>query len=40
MDFPSCSVVRNPPAMYDPQETWVGEDPLKEGMATQSSSLA
>ena len=41
MGFPSGSVVKNPPAMW---ETWVGslgwEDPLKEGMATHSSILA
>ena len=36
--------VKNPPAMQEPQETWVqflsGEDALKEGMATHSSILA
>ena len=41
MGFPSGSVVKNPPAMW---ETWVRsqgwEDPLKEGMATHSSILA
>ena len=41
MGFPGGSVVKNLPAM---QETWVQsldwEDPLKEGMATQSSILA
>ena len=41
MGFPSGSVVKNPPAMW---ETWVGslgwEDPLKEGMETHSSILA
>ena len=37
MNFPSYSVVRNPPAMFDPQETWVGS--LGEGMATQSILL-
>ena len=44
MGFPSGSVVKNPPAMQEPQEIWVGslghEDPLEEGMATQSSILA
>ena len=39
--FPGGSVVKNPPAM---QETWVlslgREDPLKEGMATDSGILA
>ena len=33
----------NPPAMQEPQETWVqslgGEDPLEEGMTTHSSIL-
>ena len=37
-------MVKNPPAMQDPQETWVRslglENPLEEGMATQSSVLA
>ena len=41
MDFPGGSNVKNPSAM---QDTWVGsvgrEDPLEEGMATHSSSLA
>ena len=36
--------VKNPPAMQEPQETWVqflsGEDALKEGMATHSSMSA
>ena len=40
-DFPGGSVVKNPPAM---QEVWVwslgGEDPLEEGMETDSSILA
>ena len=44
MDFPSYSVVRYPPAMYDPQETWVRslgrEDPLEREMATHSSIFA
>ena len=39
--FPGGSDVKNPPAM---QETWVRslgwEDPLEEGMATHSSTLA
>ena len=43
-DFPSGSVVKNPSAMQEPQETWVQslqwEDPLQEGMATHSSILA
>ena len=38
------SVVKNPPAMEEPQETWVQslgwEDPLGKGMATHSSILA
>ena len=37
-------MVKNPPAMQEPQETWVqflsGEDALKEGMATHSSMSA
>ena len=44
MGFPGGSVVRNPPAMQEPQETGVRslgqEDPLEEGMATHSSILA
>ena len=36
--------VKNPPAMQETWETWVQslgrEDPLEEGMATQSSILA
>ena len=36
-------VVKNPPAMQEPQEMWVQsqgrEDPLEEGMATHSSIL-
>ena len=39
--FPGGSMVKNPPAV---QETWVQslgwEDPLEEGMATHSSTLA
>ena len=42
--FPGGSVVKNPPAMQQPQETWVQslgwKDPLEEGMATHSSVLA
>ena len=44
--FPDGSAEKNPPANVDfeMQETWVqslgGEDPLEEGMATQSSILA
>ena len=41
MGFPGGSVVKNLPAM---QETWVQslgqEDPLEEGMATNSNILA
>ena len=37
-------MVKNPPAMQEPQETQIGslhgEDPLEEGMATHSSILA
>ena len=37
-------MVKNPPAMEEPQETWVHsldwEDPLEQGMATHSSILA
>ena len=39
--FPGGSVVKNPPAMQELQQTWVRslarEDPLEEGMATHSS---
>ena len=42
--FPTGSVVKNPPAMQELQETWVQslgwKDPLEEGMATHSSLLA
>ena len=42
--FPGGSVVKNPLAMQEMQETEVpsldGEDPLEEGMATHSSNLA
>ena len=44
LGFPSGSVVKNPPAMQEPQKTKVQslgwEDPLKEGKATHSSILA
>ena len=44
MGFPGGSVVKNPPAMQVPQETWVQsrgmEDPLEEEMATHSCILA
>ena len=44
MGFLDGSAVKNPPVMQDLQEMWVQslgyEDPLKEGMATQSSILA
>ena len=42
--FPGGSVVKNPPAIQELQETWVQslgrEDALEEGMATHSSILA
>ena len=42
-DFPGSSVIKNPPAMQETQDTQVQslgwEDPLKEGMATHSSIL-
>ena len=42
--FPCGSAVKNPPAVREVQEMWVqflgGEDPLEEGMATHSSTLA
>ena len=42
--FPGSSMVKNPPAMQEMQETWVqslgGEDPLEGEMATHSSFLA
>ena len=42
--FPRSSVVKNPPAMQEPQETQVQslgqEDPLERGMATRSRILA
>ena len=42
--FLGSSMVKNPPAMQEMQETWVQslgwEDPLEEGMVTHSSILA
>jgi len=42
-DFPGVSVVKNPPAMQELQETLVQsmgqEEPLEEGMTTYSSTL-
>ena len=42
--FSAGSTVKNPPSMQELQETWAGslgwKDPLKEGMATHSRSLA
>ena len=42
-EFPCGSVIKNPPAMQEPQETQVQsldwEDPLEEEMATHSSIL-
>ena len=44
LGFPHSSLVKNPPAMQEPQEMQVQslgwEDPLEEGMATPSSILA
>ena len=44
MSFPCGSVVKNSPAMLEPQEIWVQslgrEYTLMEGMATQTSILA
>ena len=44
MNFPGGSVVKNPPAVQELQETRVlsldQEDPLEEGLATHSSILA
>ena len=43
-DFPDGSLVKNPPAMQETQESWVTslgwEDTLEEEMATQSGILA
>ena len=42
--FPGNSVVKNPPEIWETQETWVQsldlEDTLEEGVATHSSVLA
>ena len=42
--FPGDSVVKNPPAVQETEETWVPslglEDPLEKEMATHSSILA
>ena len=44
LGFPGGSVVKNMPAVKEPQETQVRslgqEDPLEEGMATHSSTVA
>ena len=41
MDFPSGSVVRNPPAKQETQVQSLGqEDPLEKEIATHSSILA
>ena len=44
LGFPSDSVVKNPTAMQETQETWVWspgqEDPLEEDMTIHSSILA
>ena len=44
MGFPGGTVVMNPPAMQEMQETWVQsldpEDLLEEGMVTHSNILA
>ena len=44
MGFPGGSVVKNPPAIQEPQDMLVPslgwEDPLEEGMATHSNILA
>ena len=44
MDFPGGSVVKNPSAVQETQETWVQplcwEGPLEEVMAANSSILA
>ena len=43
MDFPGASVVKNLSVMQETREMWVGflgcEDPLEEGVATDSSIL-
>ena len=42
--FPDVSVIKNPPAMQETQEKWVGflgrEDPLEKEIETHSSILA
>ena len=42
--MPMALVIKNPPAMQETQETWVGslgqEDPLEEEMTAHSSILA
>ena len=44
MGFPCGSMVKNPPAIWEMQETWVRslvqKDPLEKKMATVSSILA
>ena len=44
MGFPCGSVVKNPPAIWEMQETWVPslgqKGPLEETMATHSSIVA
>ena len=44
LGLPRGSVVKNLPAVQEPQEMWVRslgrEDPLEEGMVTHSSMLA
>ena len=44
MGIPGGSVVKNLPAVQETQETWIRslgqEDPLEEGMATHSTTLA
>ena len=41
LGFPGGSVVKNPPAVQEPQKRWLQslgrEDPLEEGMATHFS---
>ena len=43
MGLTGGSVIMNPPAMQEMQDTWIRpldqEDPLEEGMATHSSVL-
>ena len=44
LGFPGGSVVKNMPAMKEPQKMWIRslgkDDPLEEGMATHPSILA